>query len=169
MVLMLGEILKNQPAKPVICINKRLIEDLIRICVDALPHKAYGMVGGEGLFHPKSLYPCSTNLRNTPEWKPIFESYGDFYKNPDLGFVIAPLEVQSVLDVMESRRESFVGVFHSHRYLRAVPSEIDIALSTDPNLLCYIVSTANPTAPELGIYRVEPRGYVNIPIEETRI
>jgi proteasome lid subunit RPN8/RPN11 len=169
LVLMVGEILQNQPARPEIYISNRLIEDLIRICVEALPHKAYGMVGGEDVYHPKSLYPCSTNLRNTPEWKPFFESYGDFYKNPDLGFVIAPQEVQSVLDVMESRRESFVGVFHSHRYLRAVPSEIDIALSPEPNYLCYIVSTVNPAAPEFGIFRLEAGGFVKLPVKEMRL
>lgn len=163
---MSGEIRRNQPAKPEICISKQLIEELIRTCVEALPHKAYGMVGGADSYHPKSLYPCSTNLRNTPEWKPIFESYGEFYKNPDLGFVIAPMEVQSVLDIMESRGESFVGVFHSHRYLRAIPSRIDVALSTDPGLLCYIVSTVNPAAPDIGIFRLEAGGYVKILVKE---
>src|SRR5512139_1664751 len=102
---MLAKFQQNRPAKPEIFISHHLIEELIKICVGALPHKAFGLVGGDDLYHPKSLYPCSTNLRNTPEWKPIFESYGDFYKDPDLGFVIAPKEVQSVLEAMESRRE----------------------------------------------------------------
>ncbi len=163
---MSGKTLQNGPDRPEVFIGKSLIEELIRICVSALPHKAFGLVGGADLYHPKSLYPCVTNLRNTPEWKPVFESYGDFYKDPDLGFVISAPEVKTVLEAMESRREHFIGVFHSHRVLRAEPSDIDIALSSDPSLLCYIVSTVNPSAPEVGIFRLNGGGYVNIPIAE---
>jgi proteasome lid subunit RPN8/RPN11 len=161
---MLGRTLQNQPVKPEVFISKPLAEELIRICVDALPHKAFGLVGGNDLYHPKSLYPCSTNLRNAPEWKSIFESYGEFYRNPDLGFVIAAPEVKVVLETMDSRGESFIGVFHSHRFLRAEPSEIDIALCTDPGLLCYIVSTVDPSAPEVGIFRLHGGGFQSIPI-----
>ena len=160
---MLGKTLQNQPERPQIFISQQLIEQLIAVCVRALPHKAFGLVGGDDVYHPKSLYQCSTNLRNAPEWRTLFESFGEFYKNPDLGFVIAPPEVKAVLEIMDSRRESFVGVFHSHRFLRAEPSEIDIALSTDPSLLCYIVSTINPSAPEVGIFRFNGGGYENIP------
>jgi proteasome lid subunit RPN8/RPN11 len=161
---MLGKTLQNQPARSEIFISNHLTEELVQACVEALPHKAFGLVGGEDLYHPKSLYPCSTNLRNSPEWKPIFESYGDFYKDPDLGFVISAPEVKVVLDAMDSRGESFIGVFHSHRFLCAEPSEIDIALSTDPSLLCYIVSTVNPSAPEVGIFRISGGGYQSLSI-----
>jgi proteasome lid subunit RPN8/RPN11 len=137
-----------------ILISASFHRELIKVCLDALPHKAFGLVGGADIYHPKSLYPCSTNLRNEPEWKALFESYGEFYKNPDLGFVISPPEVKSVMETMAHRHEIFVGVFHSHRYLSAKPSEVDIALNSDPELLSYIVSVANPSAPELGVFRL---------------
>ena len=156
--------MRNQKIRPEIFIREHLIEELINICLGALPHKAFGLVGGADVYHPKSLYPCSTNLRNTPEWKPIFESYGEFYRDPDLGFVISAPEVKTVIETMALRQESFVGVFHSHRFLRAQPTEIDIALSADPSLLCYIVSVADPSAPELGVFRLNGAGYLNIPI-----
>ena len=143
-------------------ISENLVEALIKICIDALPHKAFGLVGGEDVYHPTSLYPCSTNLRNAQEWKPIFESFGEFYRDPDLGFVISPPEVKVVLEAMDSRRESFVGVFHSHRFLRAKPTPIDIALSTDPKFLSYIVSVADPSAPEIGIFRLNGGEYQRI-------
>ena len=149
---------------PEIFISTSLYRELLQICVDALPQKAFGLVGGDDIYHPKSLYPCTTNLRNAPEWRAIFESFGEFYTDPDLGFVISPPEVKVVLETMDSRRESFVGVFHSHRFLCAEPSEIDIALNTDPSLLSYIVSTVNPSAPEVGIFRLNGGGYQNIPI-----
>ena len=158
-------LLKNQPGKlpDKIIIDKNLLSELIGICVEALPHKAYGLVGGENVYRPKSFYPCSTNLRNAPEWKTIFDSFGDFYRNPDLGFVISPPEVKEVMDMMAERGESFVGIFHSHRFLPAEPSPVDTALSPDPSLLCYIVSVARPTSPEVGIFRLNGGGYTNIP------
>jgi proteasome lid subunit RPN8/RPN11 len=161
---MLGETLQNQQAKPEIFISEHLFDELAGICVRALPNKAFGLVGGDDIYHPRSLYPCSTNLRNTPEWKQIFESFGKFYRDPDLGFVISPPEVKNVLEIMDSRQESFVGVFHSHRFLCAEPSEADIALSSDPSLLCYIVSIINPSVPEIGIFRLNGGAYQNIPI-----
>jgi proteasome lid subunit RPN8/RPN11 len=156
----------NQPASPEIFVKKRLLVELVRLCLDALPHKAFGLVGGSDFRHPESLYPCSTNLRNTPEWRSVFESYGDFYRDPDLGFVIAPSEVNSVLGIMESRGESFAGVFHSHRYLRAQPTEIDVALSSDPSLLSFIVSVANPASPEVGVFRLNGGSYQTVRIAE---
>jgi proteasome lid subunit RPN8/RPN11 len=141
-----------------------LCEELIKTCVDALPHKAFGLIGGKDLYHPQTLYPCKTNLRNDPEWRPIFESFGDFYKDPDLGFVISHAEVNAVMESIDSRHESCIGVFHSHRYLRAEPTEIDLFLNSDSGLLCYIVSVANPSVPEVGIFRLNGGGYQNIPI-----
>ena len=151
---MLGEILSNRQAEPKVFISRHLVDELTGICVGALPHKAFGLVGGDDAYHPKSLYPCSTNLRNTPEWKPVFESFGDFYQNSDLGFVISAPEVKGVMESMISRRESLVGVFHSHRFLPAEPSVADIALNSDPGLLCYIVSLVNPSHPEIGVFRL---------------
>ena len=161
---MQGKILQDQAAAPRVYISEHFIKELADICVRALPHKAFGLVGGIDPYHPRSLYPCSTNLRNTPEWKPIFESFGEFYRDPDLGFVISSPEVKSVLDMMDSRGESFVGVFHSHRFLRAEPTEIDIALSTDSSLLSFIVSVVNPSDPEIGVFRLGNGGYQNIPV-----
>jgi proteasome lid subunit RPN8/RPN11 len=132
--------------------SEALYSELIRICLDALPDKAYGLVGGSDLYHPLSLYPCETNLRNTPEWKSVFDSFGDFHRNPDLGFVIDPAEVKAVMDRMSSRREMLVGVFHSHRYLQAAPSIADIGLNSGSQLFSYIVSVANPPAVELGVF-----------------
>jgi proteasome lid subunit RPN8/RPN11 len=157
---------QDPQASPEIFVAQSLLEDLARLCLGALPHKAFGLIGGADLYHPKSLYPCVTNLRNTPEWKPVFESYGDFYNDPDLGFVIAQPEVKAVLEAMESRGETFVGVFHSHRYLSAKPTEIDVALSAEASLLSYIISVANPSAPEIGVFRIGFDGYRIIRIVE---
>jgi proteasome lid subunit RPN8/RPN11 len=161
---MLGKTLLNEPARPEVFISEQLVDELAGICVRALPHKAFGLVGGDDIYHPKSLYPCSTNLRNAPEWRQIFESFGEFYRDPDLGFVISPPEVKTVMETIDSRSESFIGVFHSHRFLCAEPTEIDLALSADTCLLSYIVSVVNPSTPQIGIFRLNGGRYQNIPI-----
>jgi proteasome lid subunit RPN8/RPN11 len=162
---MLGEMQKSAVLSEIF-IGGQLADELIRTCLEALPHKAFGLVGGIDIHHPQSLYPCSTNLRNEPEWNAIFESFGEFYRNPDLGFVISPQEVKSVMDVMALRHETIVGVFHSHRYLSDIPSAVDIALSSDPGLLSYIVSVANPLVPKLGVFRIDGGGYQQIILKE---
>jgi proteasome lid subunit RPN8/RPN11 len=154
----------NQPGRPRIFISQSLFDELTHICVRALPHKAFGLVGGEDIYHPKSIYPCSTNLRNEPEWKAVFESYGEFYQDPDRGFVISAPEVKKVQDIMASRNESFVGVFHSHRCLCAEPSSVDLALNCDPNLLSYIVSVVDPSAPVVGVFLINGDRFQNVPI-----
>jgi proteasome lid subunit RPN8/RPN11 len=145
--------------EPEIVISDSLYSELIRTCLEALPQKAYGLVGGSDRRHPKSLYPCSTNLRNTPEWKAVFDSFGDFHRNPDLGFVIAPSEVKAVTDRMASRHERLVGVYHSHRFLKAEPSVADIALGAGAETFSYIVSVANPPSVEVGIFSIDVSGY----------
>ena len=149
---------------PEIFLSRKLSDDLVKICLDALPHKAYGLVGGSDLYHPTSFYPCTTNLRNSAEWKRLFESFGEFYKDPDLGFVIASDEVRQIMKAMEARNESFVGVFHSHRYLPAEPSAADIALSSDSSVLCYIISVVDPSDPKLAIFRLASDGFIKYAI-----
>jgi hypothetical protein len=149
---------------PEIFIPENFYRELIRVCLEALPHKAFGLVSGIDLFHPKTLHSCKTNLRNEPEWKPIFESFGDFYKDPDLGFVISAPEVKTVMESIDVRQESFIGVFHSHRFLRAQPTEIDIFLSSESDLLSYIVSVVNPSHPDVGVFRLNGGSYERITI-----
>ncbi|MBN2241354.1 MAG: hypothetical protein JW793_01595 [Acidobacteria bacterium] len=150
--------------EPEIVISRALYAELARVCLDALPNKAYGLVGGADKYHPKSLYPCSTNLRNSPEWKALFDSFGEFHRNPDVGFVIAPSEVKTVLGAMAARGESLVGVFHSHRFFNVEPTKADMALSSDPDLLCYIISVRNPPEAKIGVFSLGENGYRSISI-----
>jgi proteasome lid subunit RPN8/RPN11 len=134
------------------------------LCVRALPHKAYGLVAGTDACHPTTLYRCTTNLRNTPEWNEIFASFGKFYEDPDRGFVISPAELQQICELMEARNEVLLGTFHSHRCRCAEPSELDVALSVGSELLCYIVSVVDAEQPELGVFRLDGTSYERIPV-----
>ena len=147
-----------------VVLARSLNDNLIGVCVEALPDKAYGLLGGSDPYHPRSLYPCSTNLRNNPEWKPLFESYGDFYtKDAGRGFVISLEEQRDILREMETRDESFIGIYHSHRFTAPGPSQLDLDLHIAPHLFCYIVSVVTPESPELKIYRLEKPRCEEIP------
>jgi proteasome lid subunit RPN8/RPN11 len=149
----------KEDAGETIALPKELADKLIHVCLEALPGKAYGLVGGKDAYHPASIYPCSTNLRENPEWRSLFESFGEFYKNPDRGFVISPEEHRDILKRMEARGESFIGVFHSHRFTGPDPSDLDIALHAGPMLFCYIVSVVKPEEPRLKAYRLYQSHY----------
>jgi proteasome lid subunit RPN8/RPN11 len=153
----------TQPIDPALTLNKELADRLIGVCVEALPGKAYGLVGGKDAYRPENLYPCSTNLRNTPEWKSLFEAFGDFYRDPDRGFVISPEEQGQIMSQIEARGESFIGVFHSHRFTSPDPTELDMAFHFGPHMFCYIVSVVKPDHPELKIYRLEDSAFQDIP------
>ena len=56
----------GREATETVLIQRKLADRLFRICQEALPAKAYGLVGGNDLYHPQSIYSCSANLRNTP-------------------------------------------------------------------------------------------------------
>ena len=146
-----------------VLIPRKLYLQLRKICVEALPRKAYGLIAGEDPYHPTTIYQCRTNLRNTPEWKEIFESFGEFYKDPDRGFVIAPAELQEIYDVMDARHETLLATFHSHRCRCAEPSALDLALSPGSDLLSYIVSVVDPAHPEVGVFRLCGERYERIP------
>src|SRR4030042_1590975 len=49
---------QNQPEKPEVFISEASYGELISICLNALPDKAFGLVGGTDIYHPKSFYPC---------------------------------------------------------------------------------------------------------------
>lgn len=95
----------------------------------------------------------------------IFDSFGDFYRNPDRGFVISAEEHLAVLRVMRERGETFIGVFHSHRWHGPEPTKADLALHVDARILCYIVSVTMPEQPVLRIYRLLEECYEEIPYE----
>lgn len=135
--------------------------------MEALPRKAFGLVSGRDHFRPEAIYPCRKNLRNLPEWRPLFEAYGEFYRDPDRGFVVDPLEYREIVRAMEGKNgRRLIGIFHSHRCLGAEPSLLDRDFHFDPSLVCFIVSVCEPGNPEVRAYHIDKGNIEEIPIEE---
>jgi len=143
---------------------------MTELCLQALPRQAYGLVGGAGASAPETVQPCRTNLRQDPRFGPLFEAHGDFYRDPDRGFVIDPREYLQIVGGMERRiGQRLVGVFHSHRCLDARPSALDRDFHFDPSLVCYIVSVRRPSEPDVRAYHIEGGRFHEIPIEIVRM
>jgi proteasome lid subunit RPN8/RPN11 len=150
---------RDETAPNSVWMPRTLFDELVRVAVGALPRKAYGLVGGTDRAHPVTLYPCSTNIRDTPGCREIFESFGSFYQDPERGFVVAPEESSALVDAMAARGERFVGVYHSHRCRGAEPSELDVALHYRADVHCYIVSVVDPARPDARVYEIGEQGY----------
>lgn len=144
----------NPERQQPILIKRELASELKRVCVDKLPRQAYGLIGGADVWGPSSIYPCSSHLRDSPEWSYLFESFGEFYRDSGRGFAITPEELGEKRRQMKSRNESFVGVFHSHRRHGPESTKADLKVHVYPRVLRYIVSVLEPEYPELKVYRL---------------
>src|SRR5512139_2531269 len=148
----------DEAASNSVWVTRTLFDELVRLAVGALPRKAYGLVGGTDRAHPVTLYPCSTNIRDTPGCREVFESFGSFYRDLDRGFVVAPEESSALLEAMAVKGERLVGVYHSHRCRGAHPSDLDVALHYHADVLCYIVSVVDPARPDTRVYEIGEGG-----------
>lgn len=141
-----------------VVIHKDLVAGLISAAIITLPNKAYGIVGGYDIYHPTGVYQCYTNLRSAdPYWKERIDSFGEFYKNPERGFVISPEELLQIYHKMQEKGESIVGVFHSHRcFVPGEPTKIDrtLHLQCQPQTLAYLLSVLDPTKPTLRVFEI---------------
>jgi|SRR3989344_3761330 len=148
----------DQQSESRVFIPRNLVANLIGSAIKTLPKKTYGLIGGLDLYHPTSMYQCRSNLRNSDSyWKERIDSFGDFYKNPERGFIIDPKEVLNVYKKMEEKKEHIVGVFHSHRcFVPGEPTEIDMALhlQCQPHVLAYLLGVMDPAKPTLRVFKV---------------
>lgn len=104
---------------------------------------------------PDEFRVFRTNVRNSEEWKPFFESYGGHHtERDDTGFVVGPEEMFELFLYLRQRNKVSVGVFHTHKLLPAIFTDIDRDLHSDPDLWHLIVSVVDVQRPELRAYCV---------------
>ena len=135
--------------------RKELMNKLILICKNELPKKAYGIIAGRKNF-VHEIYPFYTNLRiSEPEIDEIFNSFGEFYRNRDRGFWIDPEEQLKVMREVKKKKQEIIAIYHSHRCLYAIPSNVDIDLHYSPKVLAIIVSLIDPLKPEVRAFKIK--------------
>lgn len=140
-----------------IILRKKLLTDLIQRSKENLPKKTYGMFISKMEYGiPEGFHIFETNIRNTPEWKSFFESYGEhFIKHDDAGFVVDPEEQIKFFEELQLRNMVPVGLFHTHKRHQAIFSKIDRDLHCHPDLWHLIISIADPDNPEIRAYCIE--------------
>lgn len=145
-------------------IKKGLLEEIISICKKALPKKSFGIVAGRNST-AEELYSLKTNLRPIDlVINSLFESYGEFYHDKDRGFWIDSEEQLKVMEEIERKGQHLVGIYHSHRCLCSVPSQVDMDLHYDSNAVAIIISLVNPHSPEVRAYMMGNNSYKEIEI-----
>lgn len=142
-----------------------ILEKLVSICQSALPKKAYGVIAGGSRDRAEELYPLQTNLRPLdPGINGMFEAYGEFYCEKDRGFWVEGDELLAVMRQIEEKGQQIVAIYHSHRCLCATPSQVDIDLHYDPEVLAVIVSLADPHLPEVRAFKIGRDSYQEVKI-----
>lgn len=156
-------------APPLLHIPEDRLAALLRICRDALPDKAFGMLSGPALWRATEIHPMARNLREQSSFvNRLFEQYGEFYHDRSRGFCFDPLELAAVERRVRRNGQRVVGVFHSHRCRHAEPSQIDVDLHYAPDVLSVIVSVVNPASPDVRIYRMGPTWFERGAVEVER-
>ena len=147
-----------------------ILEKLVTICQSALPKKAFGVIAGQSSNRAEELYPLQTNLRPLdPEIKAMFEAYGEFYCDQDRGFWVEGDELIDVTRQIEEKGQQIVAIYHSHRCLCATPSQLDLDLHYDPDVLAVIVSLADPHSPEVRAFKMGRDSYQEVKITKITV
>lgn len=138
---------------------------LIDLCCRALPGQAFGVLSGPRAGRVESIHPFTRNLRSSdPEIDAILSSYGEFYRDPDRGFLADSQEQLRIFREIEARREVPVAIYHSHRTLAAAPTPVDVDLHYDGAIAAVIVSLAEPDRAELRAFRIGEHSWQEIPV-----
>ncbi len=143
------------PAAPV---SPELLERLTTTLLQRFPRKSFGYL----LSDDEQRQACDfalfeDNVRNSPEWKGCFESYGQYFvEHDDAGFVATPEESWRVQQEIWAKAATQVGVFHSHLRHPANFSGIDYDMHIErfDDLWHMIISMRNPEFVQIRTYAV---------------
>jgi proteasome lid subunit RPN8/RPN11 len=146
----------------------QLLESLVDAVRRIFPTKAFGyLTSAIGAAYPTDFVLFRENLRNEDEWRPKFESYGDYFvAHPDAGFVASPEESLRIQKLLWDREQCEVAVFHSHQRHPANFSQIDYDLHIErfAHLWHLIISMRNPQLPQVRAFDVSTEGVREVPL-----
>jgi proteasome lid subunit RPN8/RPN11 len=133
-------------------IPKKVLDAVVSECWYRFPEKAYGALHGKEI--PEAHRTFQTNIRDRPPFKQMIERHGEFYEDPDAGFVVDSKEQLAFLEELDERKHKVFGVFHSHRLHSAEPTQTDLEMHFDPNAYAIIVSLQNPSRPVVRAFKI---------------
>lgn len=145
-----------------VVVPPEVLERLLQTVRNRLPRKSFGYLISHG--DPRradDFILFESNTRNSGEWKPKFEAYGQYFlDHDDAGFVSTPEESFKMhkkimaLDMIE------VALFHSHLRHPGNFSGIDFDMHTQchGHLWHMILSMRNPHLPQVRVFDVAETG-----------
>ena len=80
---------------------------------------------------------------------------------PDAYFM-DPVQQVEVFTEMEKQGQSLLGIYHSHPKGPAGPSGADLQLAFHPEAVYFIVSLADPAAPEVRAFMLKGGGFEEV-------
>ena len=147
-------------------------ERLLATIMNRLPTKSFGYLLSKG--DPRivdDFVLFDTNIRNSPDWRGQFESYGQYFlDHEDAGFVSTPEESWRLQKQIWASGMVEVGLFHSHLRHPANFSQIDFDLHTQryDHLWHMIISVRNPVLPQLRVFDVTTTEVCELAITHTQ-
>lgn len=145
-----------------ILLQRQVYERLLTEVRRRHPRKTFGYLLSPGAPKaPTDFIVLEENIRNSPEWRPGFESYGHYFvEHSDAGFVATPEESWRVQKEVWARGLDEVGVFHSHQRHPANFSRIDWDMHRQRfhDMWHLIVSMRNPDMPQIRAFSVTDQG-----------
>jgi proteasome lid subunit RPN8/RPN11 len=156
------------PEDPHILMPAALLDRLVATIRERLPEKCFGyIVSDVSDTTPSDFFLFRENVRNSPDWKDRFESYGRYFvDHADAGFVATSEESWRVQNEIWRRDLFEVAAFHSHQRHPANFSQIDYEMHIRrfPDLWHLIVSMRNPELPQVRAFAISSRGVRELPL-----
>lgn len=147
-------------------ITKDAFQRLVGVCTGALPGKSFGLISGREAGLAEEVHAMTRNLRPTSAVVGrVFESYGEFYRDPDRGFCFDPEELKDIEGKIRGAGRRVTAVYHSHRLLQARPTPVDVDFHYSPEALLVIVSVVDPACPQVAAFHVRDGAFEEASIE----
>lgn len=106
-------------------VTQTMMTEIRHYCLENKTEEVCGLIGGFGEY-ARSFYPTQ-----------------NISEDRSHGYLVDPGDQIKAMKEMQSRREEFLGIFHSHPNSPAEPSPTDIALAAYPGVAYLIASLAN--------------------------
>lgn len=117
-------------------LNKEILEEIVNHCKKEFPLEACGVFAGKGN-RVEKVFSLSNVEKNS--WRFLADSREQF----------------KVFKEIENLGLEFLGIYHSHPYGSAYPSERDKELAFYPDLFYLIISFKNLDSPEIKAYKIK--------------
>jgi proteasome lid subunit RPN8/RPN11 len=158
----------SAPRHHAVVLTESLRDRLLTEIRERHPRKTYGyLLSATDPARPTDFVSFKGNIRNSPDWRWKFHSFGRYFvDHDDAGFVTTPEESWLVEQEIAARGLDEVALFHTHLRHPANFSGVDYELHVArfERLWHLIVSMRNPELPQLRAYDVSVGGVRELPL-----